>query len=174
MQGPALNRLLNVQFPHFSLTNRGRGRAILWWRMTSYWMYLCKAPKPSPPPFHPHQVLFMNYFFVFAAFLGIAACVIKHTDTWMRKGLEMLGMNSFFRCRPSVHDVFLHYFFFVFGFMWCEPMYLKHIDVDWVILLFQVPIAGQSVHYVSYKRNPFYPMKLPKYTLPKVASHIRL
>ncbi|XP_059929103.1 VPS10 domain-containing receptor SorCS1-like isoform X1 [Gadus macrocephalus] len=31
----------------------------------------------------------------------------------------------------------------------------------------QVPIAGQSVHYVSYKRNPFYPMKLPKYTLPK-------
>uniref|UniRef100_A0A8C5HQ82 VPS10 domain-containing receptor SorCS1-like n=1 Tax=Gouania willdenowi TaxID=441366 RepID=A0A8C5HQ82_GOUWI len=31
----------------------------------------------------------------------------------------------------------------------------------------QVPVGGQSVHYVSYKRNPFYPMKLPKYTLPK-------
>ncbi|XP_022619249.1 VPS10 domain-containing receptor SorCS1-like [Seriola dumerili] len=31
----------------------------------------------------------------------------------------------------------------------------------------QVPIGGQSVHYVSYKRNAFYPMKLPKYTLPK-------
>uniref|UniRef100_A0A671VMF3 Sortilin related VPS10 domain containing receptor 1 n=1 Tax=Sparus aurata TaxID=8175 RepID=A0A671VMF3_SPAAU len=31
----------------------------------------------------------------------------------------------------------------------------------------QVPIGGQSVHYVSYKRNSFYPMKLPKYTLPK-------
>uniref|UniRef100_A0A8D3E217 PKD domain-containing protein n=1 Tax=Scophthalmus maximus TaxID=52904 RepID=A0A8D3E217_SCOMX len=31
----------------------------------------------------------------------------------------------------------------------------------------QVPIGGQSVHYVSYKRNTFYPMKLPKYTLPK-------
>lgn len=33
---------------------------------------------------------------------------------------------------------------------------------------FQVPIGGQSVHYVSHKRNTFYPMKLPKYTLPKV------
>lgn len=31
-----------------------------------------------------------------------------------------------------------------------------------------MPIGGQSVHYVSYKRNAFYPMKLPKYTLPKV------
>ncbi|KAM7408582.1 hypothetical protein PAMA_002345 [Pampus argenteus] len=31
----------------------------------------------------------------------------------------------------------------------------------------QVPVGGQSVHYVSYKRNTFYPMKLPKYTLPK-------
>ncbi|XP_070833185.1 VPS10 domain-containing receptor SorCS1-like [Chaetodon trifascialis] len=31
----------------------------------------------------------------------------------------------------------------------------------------QVPIGGQSVHYVSYKRHAFYPMKLPKYTLPK-------
>uniref|UniRef100_A0A665XB51 Sortilin related VPS10 domain containing receptor 1 n=1 Tax=Echeneis naucrates TaxID=173247 RepID=A0A665XB51_ECHNA len=31
----------------------------------------------------------------------------------------------------------------------------------------QVPIGGKSVHYVSYKRNAFYPMKLPKYTLPK-------
>uniref|UniRef100_A0A3B4FAF9 VPS10 domain-containing receptor SorCS1-like n=1 Tax=Pundamilia nyererei TaxID=303518 RepID=A0A3B4FAF9_9CICH len=31
----------------------------------------------------------------------------------------------------------------------------------------QVPVGGQSVHYVSYKRNAFYPMKLPKYTLPK-------
>ncbi|XP_061601825.1 VPS10 domain-containing receptor SorCS1-like isoform X1 [Cololabis saira] len=31
----------------------------------------------------------------------------------------------------------------------------------------QVPIGGQPVHYVSYKRNVFYPMKLPKYTLPK-------
>lgn len=32
----------------------------------------------------------------------------------------------------------------------------------------QVPRGGQPVHYVSYKRNAFYPMKLPKYTLPKV------
>ncbi|XP_056147392.1 VPS10 domain-containing receptor SorCS1-like [Lampris incognitus] len=31
----------------------------------------------------------------------------------------------------------------------------------------QVPMNGQSVHYVSYKRNAFYPMKLPKYVLPK-------
>ncbi|XP_060943270.1 VPS10 domain-containing receptor SorCS1-like [Limanda limanda] len=31
----------------------------------------------------------------------------------------------------------------------------------------QVPIGGQPVHYVSYKRNSFYPMKLPKYTRPK-------
>uniref|UniRef100_A0AAV2JIY1 Sortilin N-terminal domain-containing protein n=1 Tax=Knipowitschia caucasica TaxID=637954 RepID=A0AAV2JIY1_KNICA len=31
----------------------------------------------------------------------------------------------------------------------------------------QVPIGIQSVHYVSYKRNAFYPMKLPKYTVPK-------
>ncbi|XP_030011391.1 VPS10 domain-containing receptor SorCS1-like [Sphaeramia orbicularis] len=31
----------------------------------------------------------------------------------------------------------------------------------------QVPVGVQSVHYVSYKRNAFYPMKLPKYTLPK-------
>ncbi|XP_034040762.1 VPS10 domain-containing receptor SorCS1-like [Thalassophryne amazonica] len=31
----------------------------------------------------------------------------------------------------------------------------------------QVPIGGKSVHYVSYKRNTFYSMKLPKYTLPK-------
>ncbi|KAM4607451.1 VPS10 domain-containing receptor SorCS1-like [Polymixia lowei] len=31
----------------------------------------------------------------------------------------------------------------------------------------QVAMGGQSVHYVSYKRNAFYPMKLPKYTLPK-------
>ncbi|XP_032397319.1 VPS10 domain-containing receptor SorCS1 [Etheostoma spectabile] len=31
----------------------------------------------------------------------------------------------------------------------------------------QVPVGGQSVHYVSYKRHSFYPMKLPKYTLPK-------
>ncbi|CAG05045.1 unnamed protein product [Tetraodon nigroviridis] len=31
----------------------------------------------------------------------------------------------------------------------------------------QVPVGGQSIHYVSYKRNAFYPMKLPKYTLPK-------
>ncbi|CAL8297398.1 unnamed protein product [Merluccius merluccius] len=31
----------------------------------------------------------------------------------------------------------------------------------------QVPIGGQSVHYVSCRRNPFHPMKLPKYTLPK-------
>ncbi|KAM9848025.1 VPS10 domain-containing receptor SorCS1-like [Aulostomus maculatus] len=31
----------------------------------------------------------------------------------------------------------------------------------------QVPVGSQSVHYVSYKRNSFYPMKLPKYTLPK-------
>uniref|UniRef100_A0A3B5ANI5 VPS10 domain-containing receptor SorCS1-like n=1 Tax=Stegastes partitus TaxID=144197 RepID=A0A3B5ANI5_9TELE len=31
----------------------------------------------------------------------------------------------------------------------------------------QVPVGGQSVHYVSYKRNAFYPMRLPKYTLPK-------
>ncbi|XP_071754829.2 VPS10 domain-containing receptor SorCS1-like [Centroberyx gerrardi] len=31
----------------------------------------------------------------------------------------------------------------------------------------QVPMGGQSVHYVSYKRNAFFPMKLPKYTLPK-------
>ncbi|XP_053730990.1 VPS10 domain-containing receptor SorCS1-like [Synchiropus splendidus] len=31
----------------------------------------------------------------------------------------------------------------------------------------QVPIGGRSVHYVSYKRQSFYPMKLPKYTLPK-------
>ncbi|KAM9364972.1 VPS10 domain-containing receptor SorCS1-like [Pholidichthys leucotaenia] len=31
----------------------------------------------------------------------------------------------------------------------------------------QVPVGGQTVHYVSYKRNAFYPMKLPKYTLPK-------
>ncbi|KAG7512048.1 VPS10 domain-containing receptor 1-like [Solea senegalensis] len=31
----------------------------------------------------------------------------------------------------------------------------------------QVPVGGQSVHYVSYRRNAFYPMKLPKYTLPK-------
>uniref|UniRef100_A0A3Q2QXQ3 Sortilin related VPS10 domain containing receptor 1 n=1 Tax=Fundulus heteroclitus TaxID=8078 RepID=A0A3Q2QXQ3_FUNHE len=29
-------------------------------------------------------------------------------------------------------------------------------------------VSGQAVHYVSYKRNAFYPMKLPKYTLPKV------
>ena len=41
-----------------------------------------------------------------------------------------------------------------------------------MILLFQVPIAGQSVHYVSYKRNPFYPMKLPRYTLPKVRHNL--
>ncbi|XP_037553626.1 VPS10 domain-containing receptor SorCS1-like [Nematolebias whitei] len=32
----------------------------------------------------------------------------------------------------------------------------------------QVSIGGQIVHYVSYKRNAFYPMKLPKYTVPKV------
>ncbi|KAK5608259.1 VPS10 domain-containing receptor SorCS1, partial [Crenichthys baileyi] len=31
----------------------------------------------------------------------------------------------------------------------------------------QVSVSGQAVHYVSYKRNGFYPMKLPKYTLPK-------
>uniref|UniRef100_A0A8C6TQ47 Sortilin related VPS10 domain containing receptor 1 n=1 Tax=Neogobius melanostomus TaxID=47308 RepID=A0A8C6TQ47_9GOBI len=31
----------------------------------------------------------------------------------------------------------------------------------------QVPMGIQSVHYVSYKRNAFYPMKLPKYTQPK-------
>uniref|UniRef100_A0A665XCU3 Sortilin related VPS10 domain containing receptor 1 n=1 Tax=Echeneis naucrates TaxID=173247 RepID=A0A665XCU3_ECHNA len=31
----------------------------------------------------------------------------------------------------------------------------------------QVGFYGKSVHYVSYKRNAFYPMKLPKYTLPK-------
>ncbi|XP_077585698.1 VPS10 domain-containing receptor SorCS1-like isoform X2 [Stigmatopora nigra] len=31
----------------------------------------------------------------------------------------------------------------------------------------QVPTGGQSVHYVSYKRHSFYPVKLPKYTLPK-------
>ncbi|KAM4598998.1 VPS10 domain-containing receptor SorCS1-like [Fundulus diaphanus] len=31
----------------------------------------------------------------------------------------------------------------------------------------QVSVSGQAVHYVSYKRNAFYPMKLPKYTLPK-------
>uniref|UniRef100_A0A3P9M068 PKD domain-containing protein n=2 Tax=Oryzias latipes TaxID=8090 RepID=A0A3P9M068_ORYLA len=31
----------------------------------------------------------------------------------------------------------------------------------------QVSVGGQSVHYVSYKRNAFYPMKLPKYALPK-------
>ncbi|KAG7256828.1 hypothetical protein CRUP_034564 [Coryphaenoides rupestris] len=33
-----------------------------------------------------------------------------------------------------------------------------------------VLIGGQAVHYVSYKRKPFSPMKLPKYTLPKLAS----
>uniref|UniRef100_A0A3Q3WH77 PKD domain-containing protein n=1 Tax=Mola mola TaxID=94237 RepID=A0A3Q3WH77_MOLML len=37
----------------------------------------------------------------------------------------------------------------------------------------QVPVGGQSVHYVSYKRNTFYPMKLPKYTLPKDLQIIR-
>ncbi|KAM6956509.1 VPS10 domain-containing receptor SorCS1-like [Aplochiton taeniatus] len=31
----------------------------------------------------------------------------------------------------------------------------------------QVPMGGQSIHYVSFRRNAFYPMKLPKYTLPK-------
>ncbi|XP_051936774.1 VPS10 domain-containing receptor SorCS1-like [Hippocampus zosterae] len=31
----------------------------------------------------------------------------------------------------------------------------------------QVPTGGQSVHYVSYRRHSFYPVKLPKYTLPK-------
>ncbi|PWA25854.1 hypothetical protein CCH79_00001748 [Gambusia affinis] len=31
----------------------------------------------------------------------------------------------------------------------------------------QVSVSGQAVHYVSYKRHAFYPMKLPKYTLPK-------
>ncbi|XP_077469559.1 VPS10 domain-containing receptor SorCS1-like isoform X1 [Stigmatopora argus] len=31
----------------------------------------------------------------------------------------------------------------------------------------QVPTGGQSVHYVSYKRHSFFPVKLPKYTLPK-------
>uniref|UniRef100_A0A096M5H9 Sortilin related VPS10 domain containing receptor 1 n=1 Tax=Poecilia formosa TaxID=48698 RepID=A0A096M5H9_POEFO len=31
----------------------------------------------------------------------------------------------------------------------------------------QVSVSGQAVHYVSYKRQAFYPMKLPKYTLPK-------
>ncbi|KAM9809184.1 VPS10 domain-containing receptor SorCS1-like [Syngnathus typhle] len=31
----------------------------------------------------------------------------------------------------------------------------------------QVPTGGRSVHYVSYRRNSFYPVKLPKYTLPK-------
>uniref|UniRef100_A0A1A8CCM2 Sortilin-related VPS10 domain containing receptor 1 n=1 Tax=Nothobranchius kadleci TaxID=1051664 RepID=A0A1A8CCM2_NOTKA len=31
----------------------------------------------------------------------------------------------------------------------------------------QVSVGGQSAHYVSYKRSAFYPMKLPKYTLPK-------
>ncbi|KAM3863124.1 VPS10 domain-containing receptor SorCS1-like [Diretmus argenteus] len=31
----------------------------------------------------------------------------------------------------------------------------------------QVEMGGHSVHYVSFKRNAFYPMKLPKYTQPK-------
>ncbi|XP_024280687.1 VPS10 domain-containing receptor SorCS1-like [Oncorhynchus tshawytscha] len=31
----------------------------------------------------------------------------------------------------------------------------------------QVPMGGRPVHYVSYKRNAFFPMKLPKYTFPK-------
>uniref|UniRef100_A0A3P9P8Y6 Sortilin N-terminal domain-containing protein n=1 Tax=Poecilia reticulata TaxID=8081 RepID=A0A3P9P8Y6_POERE len=31
-------------------------------------------------------------------------------------------------------------------------------------------VSGQAVHYVSYKRHAFYPMKLPKYTLPKVIA----
>ncbi|XP_055781662.1 VPS10 domain-containing receptor SorCS1-like isoform X1 [Salvelinus fontinalis] len=31
----------------------------------------------------------------------------------------------------------------------------------------QVPMGGRPVHYVSYKRNAFFPMKLPKYILPK-------
>ncbi|XP_061824139.1 VPS10 domain-containing receptor SorCS1-like isoform X1 [Nerophis lumbriciformis] len=31
----------------------------------------------------------------------------------------------------------------------------------------QVPVGGQPVHYVSYRRHSFYPVKLPKYTLPK-------
>ncbi|XP_061693675.1 VPS10 domain-containing receptor SorCS1-like isoform X2 [Syngnathoides biaculeatus] len=31
----------------------------------------------------------------------------------------------------------------------------------------QVPTGGRSVHYVSYRRHSFYPVKLPKYTLPK-------
>ncbi|XP_015247277.1 PREDICTED: VPS10 domain-containing receptor SorCS1-like [Cyprinodon variegatus] len=31
----------------------------------------------------------------------------------------------------------------------------------------QVSVSGQAVHYVSYKRKAFYPMKLPKYTVPK-------
>lgn len=48
-------------------------------------------------------------------------------------------------------------------------IYLKYNGTaNYTILLFQVPVGGQSVHYVSYKRNTFYPMKLPKYTLPKV------
>lgn len=29
-------------------------------------------------------------------------------------------------------------------------------------------MGGRPVHYVSYKRNAFFPMKLPKYILPKV------
>lgn len=49
-----------------------------------------------------------------------------------------------------------------------ENRCVSYNEMNIALLLFQVPIGGQSVHYVSYKRNAFYPMKLPKYTLPKV------
>ncbi|XP_061913888.1 VPS10 domain-containing receptor SorCS1-like [Entelurus aequoreus] len=38
----------------------------------------------------------------------------------------------------------------------------------------QVPVGGQPVHYVSYRRHSFYPVKLPKYTLPKTINQSSL
>lgn len=84
-----------------------------------------------------------------------AACVIAQRHSVVRHKPLIGGKNLSFNNGDV--PVLLFFFFliqrnFYFVTVWC----------------FQVPIGGQSVHYVSHKRNTFYPMKLPKYTLPKV------
>lgn len=39
-----------------------------------------------------------------------------------------------------------------------------------MVSLLEVSTAGKPIYYVSAKRDVFTPMKLPKYTLPKVTS----
>lgn len=74
----------------------------------------------------------------------------------------VLGNN-----RPNCN---LDYIFNTNDFL--EIIYFEYLFDHFAFFFFQATSGGRASYYVSYKREAFAQIKLPKYSLPKVLLHL--